>query len=170
MAVTSVIALVVGAVACVTDLGTRRIPNALTIGSALAAFVYAAVATGWSGLLTAGIGWLLGIALLFLPFVLGGMGGGDVKLVGALGAWLGPTAAVWVVLYAGVAGGVLALVVAADRGYLGTAVRNVWLLLTHWRVSGLRPLDELTLATSRSPRLAYAVPIFIGTAATVWLR
>ena len=51
-----------------------------------------------------------------MPFALGGLGGGDVKLLGALGAWLGVTNVVWLALYTGVAGGVLALVVALWRG------------------------------------------------------
>jgi prepilin peptidase CpaA len=170
MSAPSVIALAVGVAACVTDLRSRRIPNVLTLGSALAAVAYGGVTAGLPGVLSACGGWLLGVACFFLPFALGGLGGGDVKLVGALGAWLGPAATIWVVLYAGVAGGVAAVVVAVARGYLRTALRNVWLLLTHWRVSGIAPLDGLTLTGSRGPRLAYAVPILIGTAMTVWLR
>ena len=125
---------------------------------------------GGSGLLTASAGWLAGVAFFLLPFALRGMGGGDVKLMGALGAWLGPGLALWVALYAGIVGGVLAVLVAAYRGYLRTAFSNMWLLLTHWRISGLGPLGDLTLATSKGPRLAYAVPMFIGTVMTLWLR
>jgi prepilin peptidase CpaA len=110
------------------------------------------------------------VAFFFLPFALGGMGGGDVKLMGALGAWLGAASVVWVALYAGMAGGVLALALAAYRGYLGTALRNLWLLLTHWRVVGARPLVSLTLEGSAGPRLAYAVPIFVGILVTTWLH
>jgi prepilin peptidase CpaA len=111
-----------------------------------------------------------GIAFLFVPFALGGMGGGDVKLMGALGAWLGAGTALWVALYTGLAGGVLAIAVAAFKGYLGRAFGNIWLLLAHWRVSGLQPLQQLTLENSESPRLAYAVPIFAGTLVTVLLH
>ena len=39
-----------------------------------------------------------------------------------------------------------------------TALSNIWLLLTHWRVSGIRPLPAVTLQTTRGPRLAYAIP------------
>ena len=49
---------------------------------------------------------------MFMPFALRGLGGGDVKLIAALGAWLGPVNALWLGLYAGVAGVVMALVVA----------------------------------------------------------
>ncbi len=92
------------------------------------------------------------------------------KLMGAVGAWLGPTDAIWLGIYAGVAGGVLALGVSLATGYLRQAVSNVWLLLKYWAVVGPRPLDELTLASGSGPRLAYAVPILVGTVVTIWLR
>jgi hypothetical protein len=69
-----------------------------------------------------------------------------------------------------VAGGVMALVVALAHGYLREAWSNVRFLLTHWRVVGLEPVPQLTLATSRGPRLAYAAPILVGTMVMLWLR
>jgi prepilin peptidase CpaA len=108
--------------------------------------------------------------VFFPPFALGGLGAGDVKLLAALGAWLGPSDAVWLALYSGVAGGVLALSLALAHGYLRQAFANLRLLLTHWRVSGVGPLHEVSLAGSKGPRLAYAVPILVGTLTTIWLR
>lgn len=170
MTTSRAIAIAISLAACMTDIKSRRIPNWLTFGSAAAAVLFHAVTGGSGGLLAAGGGWVLGLALFLLPFALGGLGGGDVKLVAALGAWLGPGMTIWLVLYTGIAGGVAALVVATARGYLATALRNIWLLLAHWRVSGVRPLAEVSLAGSSGPRLAYAVPIFIGTVVTVWFR
>src|SRR6187402_2302320 len=75
--------------ACMTDLRTRRVPNALTLGAALAAVAFHAATSAGSGLLFAVLGWGVGL-LMFLPlFALRGIGGGDVKLLAALGAWLG---------------------------------------------------------------------------------
>jgi len=170
MPMTYWIVLAVALVACATDLRSRRIPNLLTFGSAAAAIVFHGLSGGTDGLLAAGSGWLLGVAIFFLPFALGGMGAGDVKLLAALGAWLGPSMTIWLALYTGVAGGIAALVVALLCGYLGTALRNIWLLMAHWRVSGLRPLGDVSLAEGSGPRLAYAVPIFIGTVVTLWLH
>jgi prepilin peptidase CpaA len=108
---------------------------------------------------------------VFLPwFLLGGMGAGDVKLLAALGAWLGPEGALWAGLYAGLAGGPLALIVSAARGYLKQSFVNLWCLLTFWRISGVQPMTGLTLRTSESPRLPYAVPIAVGAVVTLWLR
>jgi prepilin peptidase CpaA len=160
----------VALVAAAWDVATRRIPNALTFGAALAAFVVHAYLGGLSGGGMAAAGWVAGIALFFPVFALGGMGAGDVKLLGAVGAWLGPVAAVWVALYSGIAGGILGLVVAAYSGYLGQVFTNVRGLLMYWRIVGLKPAPELTLSTHQGPRLAYAVPVFAGLMVTIWLQ
>ena len=125
---------------------------------------------GWSAGVGSAIGWVVGIAIFFVPFALGGLGAGDVKLLGAIGAWLGPMNALWVGLYAGAAGGVLAIFVALTKGYLFQAVGNVGMMLAYWRVNGVKPLPEITLEHSRGPRLAYAVPILAGTMVTLWLK
>ena len=164
-----IIVVGVAVVAVAWDVVTRRIPNALTLGAACAAFVVHACLGGWSGAGMAAAGWAAGVALFFPVFVLGGMGAGDVKLLGALGAWLGPVAAVWVALYSGVAGGLMGLLVAVYSGYLAQAFANVWSLLMYWRIFGLRPAPDLTLSTHQGPRLAYAVPVFAGLMVTIWL-
>ncbi len=164
------IVLMISAIACACDVRTRRIPNALTFGGAALAIGYAAMAGGAGGLLTSVLGWLTGFAL-FLPFfLLGGMGAGDVKLVAALGAWLGPESAVWVALCASMAGGVLALAVGAATGYLRQALNNVSFLLIYWRTTGIRPVSELTLSGGRGPRLPYALPIAVGAVSVVWFQ
>src|SRR5207249_7377674 len=135
-----------------TDVRTRRIPNVLTFGAAIAAFVFHLV---WgNGVLFFAEGWAVGAGVFIIPFALGGLGAGDVKLLAALGAWLGPYQAIWLALYTGVAGGVLAFFVAVFHGYLRQALSNVWLLLAHWSVSGIRPLHEISLEGSSGPRLA----------------
>jgi prepilin peptidase CpaA len=166
-----VIVLILAAIACWFDLRTRHIPNLLTFGGAALALIYSLFSHGAAGLFISLGGWLTGVAL-FLPFfLLGGMGAGDVKLIGCIGAWLGPEAAFWVALYSMIAGGVMALALALATGYLGEALLNVFMLLGHWRKAGLKPLPALTLAgTSRGPRLPYALPIAAGTLAVFWLR
>jgi prepilin peptidase CpaA len=170
MSVSFTAALIVASAACVTDLSSRRIPNALTFSAAAAGVAYHVFDDGGSGALFALVGLLVGIAVFLLPFALGGLGGGDVKLLGALGAWLGASGVFWVAIYTGIAGGVLALAVSFHHGYLRTALSNIRLLLMHWRLTGVRPLGEVTLETSKGPKLAYAVPILMGTVVTTWLR
>jgi prepilin peptidase CpaA len=170
MNTTYLIALLVGFGACVTDVRSRRIPNILTFGAAAAALAFHASSGQAAGLLHSVEGWLVGAAIFFVPFALGGLGAGDVKLLAALGAWVGPLDALWIGLYTGVAGGILALVVAGLQGYLGQALSNIWLLFSHWRVAGIRPVHEISLEGSNGPRLAYAIPIFTGLLVNVWLR
>jgi prepilin peptidase CpaA len=164
--------LAVAAVGCATDLKSGRIPNLLTLGAAAGAFGFFLVRDGWPGLGWSIGGWAVGLAM-FLPFfLLGGLGGGDVKLLAALGAWVGPASAVWLALYAAIAGGPLAIVVALSRGYAKQAFANLWGLLGYWRLAGVRPHPGLTLeaAAAHRPRLPYAVPIAAGLVLTLWLR
>jgi prepilin peptidase CpaA len=76
--------------AAAVDLRMRRVPNYLTVPAALIGLAYHAVAPGGQGLLFALAGFAIGFLLLLLPWILGGGGMGDVKLLAALGAWLGP--------------------------------------------------------------------------------
>ena len=158
------------AVACISDLRTRRIPNALTFTAALIAVAFHASTGGWPAVQTSVFGWLLGVALFSPMFALRGMGAGDVKLLAAVGAWLGPAQVAIVALASSITGGILGIAVALLHGYLKTALGNVRLLLTHWRVVGVRPFPEITLEHADGPRLAYAVPVAIGTMVTLWLQ
>lgn len=164
----AVVTVVLAAALC--DLRTRRLPNALTFGAAGVALAVHGAAGGWVELAHAAVGWGVGL-VLFLPlYALGGMGAGDVKLLGAIGAWLGPMGAVWTGLYGAIAGGVMALVVAIGRGYLRTALRNVGSMVLAWFLTGPRPVEGLTLAESRSIRLPYAVPLAAGALATLLMH
>ena len=156
--------------ACITDLRSRRIPNVLTLTGALAAILFHTVTGGWIAGASSLGGWVIGAILFFPLFALRGMGAGDVKLLAAVGAWLGPAQVPVVALMTSIAGGVIALAVAFTYGYLGTALRNMVSLLKHWGLTGVRPLPEVTLERTRGPRLAYAVPIAIGTMVTLWLK
>jgi len=166
----AVAVLLVGAIACVFDLRTRRIPNALTFGGALIALGFHLWVGGFSALGASLAGLAVGLAIFFPIFALGGIGAGDVKLLACMGAWLGPMAALWTAMYGAMAGGAMALVVVLVRGYGRQAFKNMWLLLMHWRVVGVRPLPELTLEHGKGPRLAYALPITAGAVVTLCLR
>ena len=162
-------AFALAAVACWFDVRTRRIPNWLTFPAAVLGIVAATAVHGGHGTVSSAAGLLVGLALFFPLFVLKGLGGGDVKLLGALGAWLGTSMILGVAFYTTLAGGVLALALLVRYRYSGQAARNLWLLFTHWRVFGIKPLDSLTLETSAGPKLPYALPIATGVALASWL-
>jgi prepilin peptidase CpaA len=164
------VAVAIAAVGCAFDIRSRRIPNVLTFGAAAAGLLYHTATGGFDALVASAAGWLVGVLMFIVPFALRGMGGGDVKLLGALGAWVGPLDAVWIALYTGVAGGVMALGLGLASGHLRSALANLRLLLVHWGVVGFRALPGLTLHESRAPKLAYAIPILCGTLVATWLR
>ncbi len=101
--------------ACVTDLRTRRIPNALVATGALAGVGFAVLDAGFGGAMRALGGMMIGLAM-WMPFwLLHMMGGGDVKLFAAGAAWLGPVGAVEAGMIAGLCGGLLSLLYLAQR-------------------------------------------------------
>ena len=164
------LAIAFAVLACVTDIRSRRIPNVLTFGAAICAAALHGFVTGGPGLAFSATGWLVGAALFFPFFALGGLGGGDVKLLGAIGACLGGPIVLWVAMYAAVAGGVLAVFVALRAGYLRAALRNIYYFLTYWKTFGLKPIDGFDLDNSQAPRLAYALPVLTGLLVTLWLQ
>jgi prepilin peptidase CpaA len=167
--VPAIVAVAVSLAACVTDIRTRRIPNTLTLTAAAAAVFFHLIQNGPPAAAASVGGWFVGV-LLFSPFfIVGGLGAGDLKLLGALGAWLGPWTALFVALYSAIAGGVMALLLAAARGYFKTAFKNVWFILASWRF-GITALPGMTLEDSPAPKLAYALPVAVGTGLTLWLR
>jgi len=76
--------------AAIFDLRYQKIPNKLTFPLVIIALSYFGVTRGLEGLLFSAGGMGLGIGILFVPYLMGGMGAGDVKLLGGVGAVLGP--------------------------------------------------------------------------------
>ena len=97
------------AYAVFTDLRSRRIGNKLTYAAALLGLAVHAATGGWSGAGASALGWLVGFGLLLVPWLRGAMGGGDVKLLAAIGALQGPWFVLYTAIYGGLAGGVLAV-------------------------------------------------------------
>jgi len=161
-------ALLIGGAACVTDLRSARIPNVLTFGAIASALLFHLLAPLGAGAAFVVAGLAAGFLVFFPFFALGAMGAGDVKLMAALGAWIGWAPTVQVAVYGAVAGGVLAVAIALWRGYLRQALRNIRALLQYWRFEGIKPLPELTLEAGTGLRLPYALPIMVGLVVTLW--
>ena len=160
--------LVVAIIACASDLKTARIPNWLTFSAAFVALAFHTVSTQGQGLGVATFGLVTGLAVFFPVFALRAMGAGDVKLLAALGAWIGPGPVLWVAIYTAIAGGVLAVVVMLWRGYLRQGLSNIRALLKFWSLVGIKPLPEVSLDSPHSLRLPYALPIAVGLVVTLW--
>ena len=152
------------ALAAATDIRMHRIPNYLTVPAAVLGLAYHTLApTGW-GLLASLAGLAVGFSLLFIPWLLGGSGMGDVKLLAALGAWLG-----WKCLLAAFAVSTIFAAVAALA------------ILTHNSLAGDKPNQgkrglSIRQWTSRSSNrrrrriLPFAVPVAMSTwSILIWL-
>jgi prepilin peptidase CpaA len=111
------------------DLRTRRIPNYLTLGTAVAGLAFNGMTHGLSGLADGFLGMCLGFACLILPYLWGGMGAGDVKALAALGAWLGPKLTLLLFCYMGIAGGVIAVGYLVWQGRLWEKIKQGWTFL-----------------------------------------
>lgn len=97
-----------------TELKERRIPNAVTLGGLLSGLAVGFLPGGIS-LASSILGFGIGFGILFVFYVFGGMGGGDVKLMGAVGALLGFPIIVSVIFYTAIIGGLMAVAVLLSR-------------------------------------------------------
>ena len=139
------------------DIRTRRIPNELT--ATIAGIGVALAATGISGLsVWASMGgFALGLALMMPGHALGATGAGDVKLMAAVGAIVGPALVVSAFLFTAVAGGVLAIAIAARRQRLAATIAGTGRLI----VAPGEVKKEISAATVSS-RFAYGPAIALG--------
>ncbi len=154
-----------------TDWRWRRIPNWLTVPALVAGIAVNSLAGGWAGTKESLLGAGLGLGLL-LPFVLiRSLGAGDWKLVGALGAFLGPSRLIAVLLGTILVAGLMAVVLVIWKKRVGRTARN----LVHM-VAGLctlhMPGPEVSLDNPESQKIpfgvAVAVTVVLYTVGQVW--
>jgi len=109
------ITLALLAIATISDLRTREVPDWISAAISLwgfAAACFGLTSIGWAGSL---LGLAVGFALGAVLFYLAGLGGADAKLIAAIGAVLGPVALLFMLFWMAIAGGGLAIL-AAIRG------------------------------------------------------
>jgi len=109
------IAVLVGLAAMIDDLARRQIANWIPLSALAAGFGWQIGQSGLSGLLYAGIGTVTGFAVFLVFYLLGGMGGGDVKLMAGFGALLGFHRLLEAALWTAGVGGLIALGVLGVR-------------------------------------------------------
>ncbi|MGI5927749.1 MAG: A24 family peptidase [Thermacetogeniaceae bacterium] len=107
------------------DLTKKKIPNFLTLPVILWGLIYYTITAGFEGLIFSLLGLLLGIAVFFIPFMLGGMGGGDVKLLGAIGAMKGLQFVFDAAIYTVFCGGILAIIYLLYNGQLLRTLKRI---------------------------------------------
>ncbi|MHC4879560.1 MAG: A24 family peptidase [Planctomycetota bacterium] len=150
--------------AAIWDIRVKRIPNKLTLPVFGLGLVYQLAFNQVDGLLAAGTGFAAGFGLLFLLWMIGSGGGGDVKLMGALGVWLGGKMTLMVL----VASTVLAAFGTLFAIILKASSHGVWASKDHYLSTGKlkkgeKPTKETVAQKQKRRTMGYAVPVALAT-------
>lgn len=153
--------------AAVGDLLWRRIPSKFTAGGLIAGLIYHYLYGGLgAAVAAAGLGFGIGLALYQLRAV----GGGDVKLITALGAMLGWDGWLLAMKIALVIAGVLAVFEIARRRMVKQTLRNIGVLINHLMSQGLKPHPEINVKNPALVRVPFGVAAAMGMVYTVFTQ
>jgi prepilin peptidase CpaA len=152
-------------IAAATDLRSRIIPNWLIVIGFIAGFSLNTIFGGWSGLLAALMGFGLAL-LIYVPlFILRAMGGGDVKLMAAVGCIVGPQNWFMIFIFASLMGGVFALILILVRNAAGGTLWNMLHIgkeLIRLRMP-FKSKPELDIGHSKALTMPHGLSIAAGT-------
>ena len=164
--------LLVATVGAVKDLRGRIIPNWLTYGGISAGLGFRIAIAGWTAFKIGFLGLLIGGGFFYLLFLLGGMGGGDVKLMAAVASWAGTLQTIHILTIAALAGGVLAIVSMIRHKQVLSVMENSLELLRHHLANGLEPHPLLNVRQPGTLQIPYGLAIAVGTvvcvSSTLW--
>jgi prepilin peptidase CpaA len=155
------------ALCVISDVRMRRIPNAISLPAMVLGITLNTARMGTTGLLDSLTGLGVAIGVLLWPFAMGGIGGGDVKMMGAIGALLGPRITLMGLGVGVILGGAIMLCHLARQGRLrekvmGTATMFQAAAMTR----SLAPL-RVSAAAPGAIALPYSVPLGLGTLAAI---
>ena len=155
--------LIVLVVAAIIDVRVRKIPNLLTYQTMVVALSYHCLRNGLDGLVFSAGGLVLGTVFFILPYLMGGMGAGDAKLMGAVGATLGPYGVFVACLSTAIVGGLYSLLTLLNnRQYSrGLIARSAMTLKTFAVTKQFIPIPAPE--DEEKPQLCYGLAIAIGT-------
>jgi prepilin peptidase CpaA len=131
-------------IAVLYDYRTRKIPNYLIITGMIAAFAYHGLTEGYQALWFGFKGFMVGLMVLFLPFGMGWLGGGDVKLLGMIGAFKGSLFVLGSFVFMALWGGLIAAAYLLSKGRLKETLKKMLSSLL------LAPLGIASLSTIES--------------------
>ncbi len=141
----------------------RKIPNKVLVPMVAFGFLFNTVTLGIPGFMDSLVGSFVGLALLFIPFALQGVGAGDVKLLAAIGALQGYQFVLATFLYGAVIGGIWAMIILIRQGVFFQTIKAILWNATIGLVSGRHALVPLrTLSAGRSWGFPYGIAMGIG--------
>jgi prepilin peptidase CpaA len=154
-------------VAAVIDGTKLKVPNWLTFPLIVSGWIASTVMCGWSGLGSSLLGTAVGLGLLLPAYAIGGMGAGDVKLLGGVGAWVWGAVTLYAFGVSALVGGVIALGMVIysrtfqhHRAQFSAIITEIFVIRD--------PNQLAAIAAERKSRmmlLPYGIPIAIGTIA-----
>lgn len=155
--------------AVIFDQREQRIPNALILVGLILGLGWNIYSSGLSGIVFSLQGLAAGIALLFIPFALKGMGAGDVKLLGMVGAFKGALFAFHAFLAMALWGGLIAFILLIGSRQLGKTLKRMWtgLLLHLFKVQKLQETIETRNSGISFP---YALAIALGALSAYFIK
>lgn len=151
------------------DIRFGKIPNLLTLPSMAIAIFFYTLTEGPQGFLMSVGGAGLGISLMLIPYLMGGMGAGDAKLMGAVGGLLGPKGVVIAFLLTALVGGVYALGVLVCYGGFGETLTRYGQMLKVFFMTGKVNYVPPS-ANEIRPRMRYGIAIALGTMIAVLMK
>ena len=146
-----------------TDWRTRKIPNWLTVAGFLAGIAINSYLRGWHGTKASLEGAGLALVLLLPLVLLRGLGAGDWKLMGAVGAFLGPVLFVFVLVGSILVSGLMAMILMARAGRVMATFRNLVVLVQGFFSFGLRPNPKVSLDNPGLMKLPFGVAVAAAT-------
>ncbi|MDQ0351314.1 prepilin peptidase CpaA [Alkalibacillus filiformis] len=166
MTVINALLFIVLLICLVTDLKERKIYNKVLLPAFVAALLLNSFFYGLSGLGDALLGSLIGFAILLIPYLMGGMGAGDVKLLAVIGAFQGPIFVVVTAIYMALLGGLVGLAMLIFRKGLIQRVRNLFRAILNMRY-GIKP--QFNQQSTLKMTFPYGVAIVGGAVASFLL-
>ncbi len=147
------------------DYAQKRVPNWLNATILLTGLIVQFSYFGWLGVGWGGLGVLAGFGVLIIPWLMHGMGAGDVKLMMAIGAWLGPWLTLWSFAAGAIIGGIVALIMIFSTGRAVHALSNLQTIRTKLRRwdTAFGTFGGAKTFGSTSQLLPYGVPLTAGT-------
>ena len=150
----------------------RKVPNWLNLSLILSGLIAQVIFHGWSGLWMGLLGMLLGFGLLIVPWLMHAMGAGDVKLMAAIGVWLGPLLTLRAFCVGAILAGAIAVAMIVLGRRLWQAYANLGLIMTKlnsWK-KAFSDFGSVQALKSSSQLLPYGVPLSIGTLIVMFSR
>ena len=153
-------------IAVFTDWREHKIYNKLLVPAFFTALLLHTFQGGISGLTSSLIGAAIGFSLLLLPYFLGGIGAGDVKLLAVIGAFGGASFVFTSFLYGAIIGGLISILMLARRKALGITLKHFLLFIPVLK----KPQNfSESMNEASQEKFPYGIAIALGTLIALFL-